>query len=150
MIVQATVPEAQPQQSKKGTTKLVVPLVWAIGIFLGVLLSYTVPLPFRFGPYGFFDEFRNLLILHTILSTVIIAHQLALVVVYLRVYSDTGARFALGILVVMFALLIQSAFQYPLLLGFVGNYAMSFGPYLTSADLFTIAAYSVFLFLSLE
>ncbi|MDG7007228.1 MAG: hypothetical protein JRN06_03155 [Nitrososphaerota archaeon] len=150
MTVQAPAPEAQPQQSKKGTTKLVVPLVWAVGIFLGVVLSYAVPLPFRFGPYGFFDEFRNLLILHTVLSTVIIALQLALVIVYLRVYADTGARFALGILVVMSALLIQSAFQSPLLLGFVGTYAISFGPYLTSADLFTIAAYSVFLYLSLE
>lgn len=149
MNVEASAPEAHPQPSR-GTTKLIVPLVWAIGIFLGVVLTTTVPLPFSFGPFGFFDQFRNLLILHTILSTVIIALQVALVVVYLKVYADTGARFALGILVVMFALLIQSFFQYPLLLGYVGTYAISFGPYLTSGDLFTIAAYSVFLYLSLE
>ena len=150
MSVQPPAPEAEPRQPKKGTTKLLVPLVWAVGILLGVLLTSTVRLPFRFGPFGFFEQFRNLLILHTILSTVIIALQVALVIVYLRVYADTRARFALGILVVMFALLVQSFLQYPLLLGYVGTYAISFGPYLTSGDLFTMAAYSVILYLSLE
>lgn len=150
MTTQAPAPEARPLQSKKGTTKLVVPFVWAVGVFFGVVLSLSVPLPFRFGPFGFFEELRNLLILHTILSTVIVALQVALIIVYLRVYGDTRARFALGILIVMFALLVQSAFNYPLLLGFVGTYAISFGPYLSAADLFTIAAYSVFLYLSIE
>jgi hypothetical protein len=85
-----------------------------------------------------------------VLSTVIIALQVALVFVYLRVYAETGARFSLGILIVMSALLLQSLFQYPLLLGFVGRYAEEFGPYLSTADLFTIAAYTIFLYLSLD
>jgi len=85
-----------------------------------------------------------------VLSTVIISLQVALVVVYLGVYAETGARFSLGILIVMSALLLQSLFQYPLLLGFVGRYAIEFGPYLSTADLFTIAAYTIFLYLSLD
>jgi len=140
-----------PQPKKKGPTKLLVPLVLAIGIFLGVVFSKFIPFPFGYGPFGPpFDEFRYLLVVHTILSTVIISLQVALVIVYLRVYADTGARFALGILVVMSALLVQSVFQSPLLLGFVGRYAEEFGPYLFSGDLFTIAAYTIFLYLSLE
>ena len=143
--------EPVPQAPKKGQTKLLVPLVLAIGIFLGVVFSKFIPFPFGYGPFGQpFDAFRNLLVIHTILSTVIISLQVALVIVYLRVYADTGARFALGILVVMSALLIQTIFQSPLILGFVGRYTEGFGPYLFSGDLFTIAAYTIFLYLSLE
>jgi hypothetical protein len=143
---------ATPQPPpKKGPTKLLVPFVLAIGVFLGVVFSMFIPFPFGYGPFGpAFDEFRNLLVVHTILSTVIICLQIALVIVYLRVYADTGARFALGILVVMSALLIQTIFQSPLVLGFVGRYDDVFGPYLFSGDLFTIAAYTIFLYLSLE
>jgi hypothetical protein len=143
--------EAGPQAGKKSLSKLLVPLVLAVGVFLGVALANLIPLPFGFGPFGPpMDEFRNLLIVHSILSTVIISLQVALVIVYLRVYAETGARFVLGILVVMSALLIQSLFQSPLVLGFLGRFPEEFGPYLFSADLFTVAAYTIFLYLSLE
>jgi len=138
------------QQKTKRPAWLLVPLVLAVGILLGVALSYLIPLPFGFGPFPPFAQFRNLIIVHMVLSTVIIALQVALVIVYLGVYAETGARFSLGILVVMSALLLQSLFQYPLLLGFVGRYALEFGPYLSTADLFTIAAYTIFLYLSLD
>lgn len=141
---------AEPQRIKKGPTRLWVPFVLAVGILVGVFLSYFVPIPYGFGRLGFVDQFRNLILLHTILTTVSISLLVALVIVYLRIYAGTRARFALGILVVMFALLIQSLFSYPLLLGFVGRISIVFGPYLSSADLFTIAAYTVFLYLSLE
>jgi len=138
------------QQKTKRPAWLVVPMVLAVGILLGVALSYLVPVPFGFGPFPPFAQFRNLIIVHMVLSTVIIALQVALVIVYLRVYAETGARFSLGILIVMSALLLQSLFQYPLVLGFVGRYALEFGPYLSTADLFTIAAYTIFLYLSLD
>ncbi len=142
---------AEPgQQKAKRPAWVLVPLVLAVGILLGIALSYLVPLPFGFGPFPPFAQFRNLIIVHMVLSTVIIALQVALVIVYLGVYAETGARFSLGILVVMSALLLQSLFQYPLILGFVGRYAIEFGPYLSTADLFTIAAYTIFLYLSLD
>ncbi len=139
------------QAAKKGASKLWVPLVLVIGAFLGVVFSTLIPLPYGYGPFGpQLDELRNLLVVHTILSTLIITLQVALVIVYLRVYADTGARFALGILVVMAALLLQSFFQSPLVLGFVGRFTEQFGPYLSLGDLFTVAAYTIFLYLSLE
>ncbi|HYC26690.1 MAG TPA: hypothetical protein VEB67_01555 [Nitrososphaerales archaeon] len=134
---------------KKGPTKLWLPVVVAIGFLVGWALSYEVPAPFgywRFGP----DQFRDTIILHTILSTVSIALILALIVIYMKVYADTGARFALGITVVFFALFIQALFQYPLLLGLAGPFPEGQGQYLSFGDLFTIAAYAVFLYLSLE
>jgi hypothetical protein len=140
------------QGARKGPTKLWLPIVLVVGVVVGLALSYVVPEPFGYRMFGydFVGRFRESLILHMILSTVSIALLFSLIVIYLRVYADTGARFALGILVVMFALLIQSLFQYPLLLSLFGNYPLEFGPFLSSADLFTIGAYSVFLYLSLE
>lgn len=135
---------------RKGPSKLLVPLVLVVGITVGVLLSVIVPVPYGPGPFGFSNELRTLLIIHTVLSTVSVALLVAIVFVYLRIYSETGARFALGILVVMFALLLQSLFQYPLFLGHVGSFSLGFGPYLSSADVFTIAAYTILLYLSLE
>jgi len=150
--------EPETNKARRGPPKLLVPLVLVVGVLVGILLSYSVPVPYGFGPngsgpfgpFGPTDQFRNLLILHIVLSTVSIALLVAIIAVYLRIYADTGARFALGILVVMLALLIQSFFQYPLLLGFVGRIANEFGPYLTISDIFTIGAYTVLLYLSLE
>jgi len=142
--------DTSPKRVAKVRPWVIVPLVLAVGALMGVVMSYLVPLPFAFGPFPHpFDQFRNLIVVHMVLSTVIIALQVALVVVYLRIYSGTRARFALGILVVLSALLVQSLFQYPLFLG-LGRFTLGFGPYLSAGDLFTIAAYTIFLYLSLD
>lgn len=142
--------EPTPKRPGKAQAWAVVPLVVALGALVGVLMSYLVPLPHAFGPFPQpFDQFRNLIVVHMVLSTVIIALQLALVIVYLRIYASTRARFALGILVVLAALLIQSFFQYPLVLG-LGRFTLGFGPYLSAGDLIAIAAYTIFLYLSLD
>ena len=143
--------QAEAKKSEHRPTKLWVPLVLALGVLLGIALSYFIPLPYGFGPFGpLMDALRNLLLLHMVLTTVVITLQVALVAVYSRVYLATKARFAFGILAVMSSLLVQSLFQYPLFLAFVGRYAVGFGPYLSSGDIFTIVGYSIFLYLSLE
>jgi hypothetical protein len=63
------------------------------------------------------------------------------------VYTETRARFALGIAMVLFALLVQAAEQYPLLLGLAGQYSGGEPECLSVAGLFTIAAYTIFLYL---
>jgi heme/copper-type cytochrome/quinol oxidase subunit 4 len=87
---------------------------------------------------------------HVILSTISIALPISLVLIYLNVYSEIRARFALGIVIVLFALLIQSFIQYPLFLGLVSRYPQGQGSFLSFADIFTIIAYTTFLYLSLE
>jgi hypothetical protein len=144
--------EGAPRGEKKGPTKLWLPVVLTVGVLAGLALSYLVPEPFFIvgvGP-GFADRLRDAVVLHMILSTVSIALLVALIAIYLKVFAETGARFALGILIVMLALLMESLFQYPLLLGLYAGYPVDFGPFLSSADLFTIAAYTIFLYLSLE
>ncbi|MDG6920104.1 MAG: hypothetical protein JRN34_03445 [Nitrososphaerota archaeon] len=141
-----------PPARKSGPSKVLVPIVLAVGALVGLALSAYVPLPYEPTPFGFqfYFQLRNLLVIHTILSTVSIALLVAIVAVYVRIYAQTKARFSLGILVVMFALLFQSFFQYPLLLGYVGTFSEVFGPYFSAADVFTVVAYTVLLYLSLE
>jgi len=140
----------QPGQTpRKGPTKIWLPVILTIGLLLGLAASYLTPNPFgfwRFLP----PDFQEAFVLHTILSTMSVVLLVALAVIYLKVYADTGARFALGITVVLVALLIQSLFQYPLILNQVGPFPKGQGPFLSYADFFTIAAYTLFLYLSLE
>ena len=140
---------AEPKNGRKAPSKFWVPLVIAIGVFLGSVFSFAFPAPFeRFenAPLAFDSAF----LFHVILSTVSITLLVALLVVYLGVYSKTQANFALGINIVLAALLAQSLLDYPLFLGLVGRFPVGHGPFLDSADIFTIVAYAVFLYLSLE
>ncbi len=56
----------------------------------------------------------------------------------------------MGLVIILFVLLIQAFLQSPLLLGLVGPYGAGQGQFLSFADIFTIAAYTIFLYLSLE
>ncbi|MDG7014320.1 MAG: hypothetical protein JRN11_07440 [Nitrososphaerota archaeon] len=145
-------PPPEAAGKKRGPSKVLVPVVLIVGALLGFALSAYVPLPYEAGPFGFqfYFQLRNLMVVHTILSTVSIALLVTIVAVYAQIYAQTKARFSLGILVVMFALLFQSVFQYPLLLGYVGTFSEVFGPYFSAADIFTVVAYTILLYLSLE
>lgn len=142
-----------PKDIKKGPTKLWVPIVLLVGLLVGVLLSYDTPSYIVF-PQGFYvilpQGFKNQIILHTVLSTVSIALLIALSAIYLKMYSQTRARFSLGITVVLLALLVESLIQYPLFIGHAGAFPQGQTTYLLYADVFTIVAYSIFLYLSLE
>jgi len=142
--------------TKKGQSKLWVPIVVLLGIVSGVLLylwssmnTYydfgfeRTPFQTRFGP-EMFGEF------HIILSTVSVALLVALLVVYGRTYLQTRANFIFGLLIVLFALLLQSLLTFPVILGIAEHILIL--PDFTSnlADIFTIIAYTVFLYLSLE
>jgi len=147
--------------------KLWVPLIVAFGFILGELVSYFSTEPefgcrgfdygpgaFNCGPGGFdqFPHFENdpLIQFHIVLTTMAIVLLMSLVVVYARVYGETKANFALGLVVVLFALLLEALLSYPLVVGFMGT--LTLGPGLSSqfADVFTVCAYAIFLYLSLE
>jgi len=141
--------QAQKKGDRKAPSKFWVPFVIALGIFLGSVLSYVFASPFERYEYPPF-AFDWIFLFHVVLSTVSITLLVALLVVYAGVYSKTQANFALGITIVLAALLAQSLLEYPLFLGLVGRFPIGHGPFLDSADIFTIIAYAVFLYLSLE
>lgn len=141
------------EKRRKYSQRIWVPVVLLVGILLGALSSLLTPVPeeSRF-PSGPFFSFRPepLLRLHVLVTTVEIVLLAALLVVYIRIYADTRANFSLGLIVVLSALLLNTLFSYPLLLGLVGPVSVRSGDFVIFADIFIIVAYTVFLYLSLE
>ena len=109
---------------------------------------------YRFGTYTF--EYEMLRAFHIILSTVGIALIIALIIVYARTYIQTRANFIFGLLIVLFALLLQAILTYQVFINFlghgpgpeIGEFALNFSSLV--ADIFMIVAYTAFLYLSLE
>jgi hypothetical protein len=136
--------------------KLWVPLVIIIGVVIGEAISYVTTSSQEYGPppgrFGYFPHFQTdpLLEFHIILTTVEVALLISLVVIYVRMYSQTRASFSLGLVVVLVALLVQTLLSYPLFIGYYGTVSLEPGLSSPSADIFTVCAYAVFLYLSLE
>jgi hypothetical protein len=146
-------PAVAPKRPSVG--KLWVPVVLLVGLIAGVLVSDLATLPKVQRPFPFRDP--NIPVfnpdpsirLHIVLTTVEVAMLVALVLVYIKVYSETRANFALGLAVVLSALFLQTLFSYPLLLGKEGVILLP-GTLTWVADFLTVGAYTVFLYLSLE
>jgi hypothetical protein len=145
-------PTVGPKKSPVG--KLWVVVVLLVGLISGVLLSDLATLQtgerpgfFRGVPYFNPDPTIRL---HVILTTVEVTLLISLVIVYLKVYSETRANFALGLVIVLGALFLQTVFSYPLVLGLAGPVLFVRGSLPTVSDVLTISAYTVFLYLSLE
>jgi hypothetical protein len=144
-------PAVAPKKSMAGKLWVVVALL--VGLVAGVMLEGLATLPeesrvafFRRVPVFNPDPSIRL---HIILTTVEVALMVSLVIVYLKVYRETRANFALGLVIVLAALLLQTVLSYPLVLGTEGVILVP-GPLATLADFLTIGAYTVFLYLSLE
>ncbi|HUI00874.1 MAG TPA: hypothetical protein VLX56_04530 [Nitrososphaerales archaeon] len=142
-------PPVEPKKSMVG--KLWVVVVLLAGLVAGVLLSDLATLPTRNPIFRRFPLFNPdpLIRLHIVLTTVAVALMVSLVIVYLKVYVETKANFALGLVIVLAALLLQTVLSYPLVLGTSGVILVP-GILTTLADFLTVAAYTVFLYLSLE
>ncbi len=115
-------------------------VVLAIGAGVGFLLS-LLPSP---GPTFLLRP------VHVILSAMVVALLAALLVVYSKIYADTEARFALGLLVVLALLLFESLLVFPPLLGTFGIREERPFQVLPFSDALAVGAYAVFLYLSLD
>lgn len=131
-----------------------VPLVLVIGVIIGIALYFgeSMSFPDMMNPFPQFQSpgFREYEELHIVLSTVSISLLFALIVVYAKTYLETKANFSLGLLVVLFALMVQAVLTLPLLVYFESPREFSPSIFSPFADVFTIVAYSIFLYLSLE
>ncbi len=145
--------QESPSSNRRGS-KIWVPVVLLVSIALGWLstlatLTPEEPRGEHFpGPFSFTPD--PLLQFHTFLTTVEIILLLSLLIVYLKVYMDSGARFSLGLVFVLSALLLESILTYPLVVGMEGPVSVGAGNLLWFADILEIAAYTAFLYLSLE
>lgn len=140
-------------EAKNGrASKVWVLVVLLVGLFAGIFLSAAplptpVPSPGR-GP-GWGLRLETAEDFDVILSTVGVALLVALLVVYGKIYGETKASFALGLLVVLAALLLQSILSSPLVFGAFGVPSADLGTFLAFADAFKVFAFTVFLYLSL-
>jgi len=137
---------------KKGRSGIVwLLIVLALGISIGILLSLFAQVRFIGpGPPPPPNTLEPVLTLRVIVSTTSVALLIALIVVYLRMYAETKANFAAGIVVVLFALLLHSLISYPLLVVRMGSITVGAGEFLSTADIFMVVAYAILLYLSLE
>jgi hypothetical protein len=153
--------ETKPAEEKQGRGLqglLWVLIVLLVGALVGVLAFLLIaPHLVVGGPPPFpgsssIDDLFTLIAEHIILSTVSIALLVSLVIVYGRIYNKTKANFALGIFIVLLALLLEEMLDYPILQLFISGIPKSELYYSLPAlgDVFTIVAYSVFLYLSLQ
>lgn len=160
MTTESAEPTPQPVEKKSYVQKLWVPIVLLIGLFVGEIISAaetaSQPQGFEFGigPGGYIYFHRippdPAFGYHVVLTTISVALLIALVLIYTRMYVETKANFALGLVVVLVALLIQAMLSYPLFEDLF--YTPLVGPGISSpvADVVAICAYTVFLYLSLE
>ncbi len=142
--------DGNPKKNARGMGRLWVPAVLVIGTIIGIVsyklateISGAPPFNRPFIPDVYLE-------FHIILSTIGMALIVALLVVYARTYVQTKANFILGLLVVLFALLLQAVLTYPVLLELEVAPRPAIEVFSPVADVFTIIAYTVFLYLSLE
>ncbi len=145
----------QPAPERKSVVgKLWEVIVLLVGLTAGLVLSDLATLPVeQRGPFfppdlPYFNPDPSIRV-HIVLTTIEVALLVALVVVYLKVYTETKANFALGLVVVLSALFLRTVFSYPLILG-TGVFILVPGLLTLFADVLTVSAYALFLYLSLE
>ncbi len=144
----------EPEKKRGGAAGMWVLIVLLVGVLAGLVLA-ALPIPTTAttspgrGP-GLHLQLSTASDYDVVLSTVGVVLLIALLVVYARVYGDTRANFALGLIVVLLALLFQSVLTSPLVFGAFGQTAGGLGTFLALADLFKVVAFVVFLYLSLE
>lgn len=127
-------------------------VVIVVGLALGAILSAVHPTPHgpppapSPGPVGS----QNLGRAAAIVSAIDLALLVGLIVVYVRTYRDTRARFALGLVVFLVALTVQATASSPAVIGAFGLGSGGLGGFYFVATLFEAIALAVFLYLSLE
>lgn len=147
------------ERSERGRVaagKVWAPVLLVAGVALGLLLAAVTPSPtgplpgMGGGPHLGGPRLETPADVDVVLATVSVVLLVALLVVYVRVYAETGARFSLGLVVVFLALLVQSLATWPPLFGAFGRSPGDLAPFLLLANVFKVAAFSVLLYLSLE
>ncbi len=144
-------------QSTPSARSRLPPIVWVVlvvvaGLAFGALLALSLPAkpgpppPTGGGPVGP----TNLGRWASVLSGLDAVLLIALVVIYLRTYADTRARFALGLVVFLLALFFQTTLTSPAFFVAFGYGPGSLGSFLFLGSLFEAIALVVFLALSLE
>ncbi len=127
-------------------------IVIACGAAIGGVLWISHPVSAAAGPppHGGPAGSTNLGRIAGVVSLVDQALLVSLIVVYVRTYRDTKARFALGLVVFLLALTVQSASSSLPVIGALGFGFGALGGFFLLSAVFESLALAIFLYLSLE
>lgn len=131
------------------------PVAWvavalAIALAAGAVLALLTPAPPAPGPGGPGPAPSVGFPIQVFFSGLDIVLLLALVAVYVRTYVETRARFALGLVIFLGALLLQVVLSSPAFFRALGYGPGNLGFFFLLGGVFEAVALTVFLYLSLE
>ncbi len=130
-----------------------------VAVVIGLVLTSMFPLPkppsiqnWTNPPSGshHLPDLEAFYTAKTIISIINITLLIALLWIYIRIYREIKSRFAVGLILTMFALLFYAISSNPLLHLLYGFRAIGMGPFAMIPDLFATVALIVLLFLSME
>ena len=134
--------------SRIGWVLLVVACGAVVGGVLALVHPFSGSLPAP--PHGGAVGSESLGRVAGVFSTIDLALLVALIVVYARTYADTRARFALGLVVFLLALTVQSATASLPVIGAFGVGPGGLGGFFLVSAVFESLALAIFLYLSIE
>jgi hypothetical protein len=137
---------------------LVTLIVVAIVATLWATLAFEhVPPPFRYRglppyppPYEIPWDFEFFYIAEEVVDTVNVALSIILLITYVSIYRKTRSEFTIGLIIFSLVFLLNALASSPLLHRTLGYYDFGLGPFAMLPDLFTFAALSVLLYLSIK
>ncbi|GEM_PF-1372079 len=129
--------------NKESKVALKVISIALIGAAIGLLLA--VLFPFVRGKHAVSSPYYAINSAFSVASVFLLS---ALLGTYLRDYREIKARFTLGLIIFLTALLFQAIFSLPIIHAMFGFSSASLGPFSVLTNFFEVLALSVFLYLS--
>jgi hypothetical protein len=88
--------------------------------------------------------------IETVVSTINATLSIFLLLIYVSIYQKTRSEFTLGLIIFSAVLLLHALFSIPLVYRAFGFYEFGLGPFAMLPDLFSLAALTVLLYLSIK
>jgi hypothetical protein len=126
----------------------IVATLWAISAFrLGPPpFGYRIPPPRN----EIHEDFEIFYVTETVVSTVNVALSVILLIIYISIYVKTRSEFTIGLIIFSMVFFLNALASSPLLRRTFGFNDFGLGPFAVLPDLFTLAALSVLLYLSIK
>jgi hypothetical protein len=101
-------------------------------------------------PYDIRGDIELFYTVETIVSTINATLSILLLIIYIGIYQKTRSEFTLGLIIFSAVLLLHAVVSIPFVFRAFGFYERGLGPFAMLPDLFSLAALTVLLYLSVK